>query len=774
MPTPEQQLAELANSLADDVVEALSAATPGDRQQLLEVLAVTAFANAYRDAGGTGAGMAKGTAFANAMTPALALLVPDGTANQHDRVTKMLAHGALNAATAAAAGPDTKFEWRTQRDDRVRDTHSAIEGQMRAAGDPFDVGGHPLMYPGQPVGPPEIWMNCRCFLAKSGSFVAAVEDVPGPDQIETPAPQQHTSTVVVARPQNPEGLAVEGGLPPEELHVTLGFYGETAELDPEVLRLLEVFVANHALQTDATVAGRAMIGFDDPQAVVLLLESPALAEARATLEKVAKPDMTHPHFTPHMTLGYGIDLPQEHPDSVTLDRMELWKGDDRFAGPPAEAVPRETEEPEIVARAFSTDERDKLADKGHAMDDGSFPIANEQDLRNAIQAIGRAKDPEAAKAHIRKRASALGLSELIPESWQNRTADGTELTAAPGTHDAPGWITNPRETQRLRTYWTREEGAAKIGWGSPGDLTRCAEFLSEYVEPNYVWGTCQNLHFEALGYWNPESEGGHDASLADINAAITAAFGTAHDLEDPVLPSLSLFEDPQLEGPTPQTIRAAGDYLEYVGHLAAWGTCHTGISGECVQAPRTASGYAHFRLGEVETDGGFVPVGHITIGTGHAPTNLSASDTVAHYDNTGTVAADVAVGEDEYGIWAHGIVRPGLSDDQVHALRAGVPSGDWRRLGGNLELVAALTVNVPGFPIPRPELAAAAGRDLALVAAGVVTMYPSGIDEDRVVVAVNRALDEREARRARAVRAAAVSQTLNTERVDRLLALVES
>jgi len=51
------------------------------------------------------------------------------------------------------------------------------------------------------------------------------------------------------------------------------------------------------------------------------------------------------------------------------------------------------------------------------MPDGSFPIVTLQDLKNAIKAHGRAKNPEAAKAHIKKRARALGHTELIPKNW---------------------------------------------------------------------------------------------------------------------------------------------------------------------------------------------------------------------------------------------------------------------------------------------------------------------------------------------------------------------
>lgn len=71
----------------------------------------------------------------------------------------------------------------------------------------------------------------------------------------------------------------------------------------------------------------------------------------------------------------------------------------------------------ILAREFSQEERERLAEKGHALPDGSYPIVTREDLENAIQAIGRAKDPAAAKRHIKKRARALGLEELIPEEW---------------------------------------------------------------------------------------------------------------------------------------------------------------------------------------------------------------------------------------------------------------------------------------------------------------------------------------------------------------------
>ena len=72
-----------------------------------------------------------------------------------------------------------------------------------------------------------------------------------------------------------------------------------------------------------------------------------------------------------------------------------------------------------IKRMYSREQRESMAESGEAMEDGSFPIADEADLKNAIQAHGRAKDVAAAKAHIVKRAKELGLEEMIPEGFMD-------------------------------------------------------------------------------------------------------------------------------------------------------------------------------------------------------------------------------------------------------------------------------------------------------------------------------------------------------------------
>jgi len=178
------------------------------------------------------------------------------------------------------------------------------------------------------------------------------------------------------------------------------------------------------------------------------------------------------------------------------------------------------------------------------------------------------------------------------------------------------------------------------------------------------------------------------------------------------------FTDPQLTGPTPPQFQDMGGQTRTFGHIATWKTCHIGFQDRCVTAPKSRSGYSYFHVGSVETDKGRLPAGKLTLGGGHADTRAGFQAAVAHYDDTGAAVADVVIGEDKHGIWYSGIVRPGLSQAQLDEFAASPLSGDWRRVGGQLELVAALAVNTPGFPIPqvREDNAGA----FALVAAGMV------------------------------------------------------
>lgn len=198
------------------------------------------------------------------------------------------------------------------------------------------------------------------------------------------------------------------------------------------------------------------------------------------------------------------------------------------------------------------------------------------------------------------------------------------------------------------------------------------------------------------------------------HATVTAA-------SQPTTPPSAWFADPGLHEPSPLAVTEDG----YVyGHLASWGVCHASEPagpGTCVTAPSSETGYSRFHTGTLVTsDNRTISVGKVTMGTNHAPSTSNPKATAAHYDHTGTAVADVRAGEDAHGIWVAGALRPEVTDEQIRALRASPLSGDWRKVDGNLELHAALAVNVPGFPIPRPAGMVSSGELSTIVASGMV------------------------------------------------------
>jgi 8-oxo-dGTP pyrophosphatase MutT (NUDIX family) len=177
-------------------------------------------------------------------------------------------------------------------------------------------------------------------------------------------------------------------------------------------------------------------------------------------------------------------------------------------------------------------------------------------------------------------------------------------------------------------------------------------------------------------------------------------------------PTKALIPEEPLPGPTPFSVKDDGTAD---GHLALWASCHIGYPG-CVKPPQEDS-FDFYNLGDAVTaDGRHVGVGKVTIGTGHAGADLSWRTAAAHYDNSGTTAAVAHASRDRWGIRLASVLT---TEDGKHIdeLRRSPLSGDWRRINGQLRLVASLGVNVPGYPIPR-----------ALVAGGDVQSMFVGFD----------------------------------------------
>lgn len=244
----------------------------------------------------------------------------------------------------------------------------------------------------------------------------------------------------------------------------------------------------------------------------------------------------------------------------------------------------------------------------------------------------------------------------------------------------------------------------------------------------------------------------------------------------PLSPPAEWFDDPKLPGPTRVKITDDGRVF---GHLGQLGVCHTGYSNVCITLPDSKTNYARFHQGDVIcANGERIPVGKITLGTGHAGTSLAMRAAVEHYDNTGTVVAVVRAGRDSHGDWVAGSLVAGLDPARVAELRRSPLSGDWRYCQevGGLELIAALAVNSPGFPVTEVKN----GVQFSMTAAGMIGEdVPVSVliadaeqaEEANSAVTVSAVADEVQAREGRTERLATILAVQQMGRVERLARL---
>lgn len=176
----------------------------------------------------------------------------------------------------------------------------------------------------------------------------------------------------------------------------------------------------------------------------------------------------------------------------------------------------------------------------------------------------------------------------------------------------------------------------------------------------------------------------------------------------PLAPPREWFDAPEPDQPEPLTVEADG---RVHGHLALWDACHSGFTSgqfaECVRPPRSRTGYREFHLGALETaEGEMISIGRVVTAGGHAGMVASMQEAQRHYDNTQAVGAFVRARDGRHGIYLSGAVRSDAPPEVIRDMRANPPSGDWRGLNGNLEMIAALSVPVPGYQTPQLALTA--------------------------------------------------------------------
>jgi hypothetical protein len=101
-------------------------------------------------------------------------------------------------------------------------------------------------------------------------------------------------------------------------------------------------------------------------------------------------------------------------------------------------APRPADDPALDAEKheFSAAEREKDAEAGVAMPDGSYPIRNAMDVENAVRDFNRSGKKPDVKAHIIARAKAVGAENALPEDWKETADKAAAPSVAPNALNA--------------------------------------------------------------------------------------------------------------------------------------------------------------------------------------------------------------------------------------------------------------------------------------------------------------------------------------------------
>lgn len=614
---------------------------------------------------------------------------------------------------------------------------------------------------------------------------------------------EHTGGMIALVPSVTDlgRLAIEGGDPPEELHLTLAYLGDDLTgIDDDARQRLTHGVerlASRLAPVEASVFAHAAFNPNgdehDPCAVYIVNGVPgsAVGDARYAGTSAladAMPD-PYPNFIPHVTAGYGLDVGTlTYTGPVVFDHVRLAIAGDVNDYPLTGATQEDTVTEETMADTNGIPVSfPVLAVEGLSTSDGRYIEPGALDHRPLpLPILAQTQTPVGGGGHdgahvigridtMRRVPGPSVVSKVTGKPFPDGTfvweGSGYIDPSAPATNLAEkGYLTgNSVDLSEVEAFIEEDpdnppvddsaEGGMKIG-GPSGERMRLTKgviaattlvpipaFADAYMLLNgeHV-AAATGLAASATPSWR-SSELGDDTCLP---CAAIASDDTEWDrvltasADDGTLPPIDWFRDPVLPGPTPLTIDDDG---RVYGHLAAWNTCHTGFTGRCVIAPRSRTDYAYFRTGarrvfdpEAGDNGEPVQIGigKLTVvldtaNDGHAGDRLAAMPAAAHYDNAACAVADVEVGEDVHGVWVAGAVRPTATREQIDALLAAPLSGDWRPINGHLELVAALGVNTPGFPLPRARVAS--GAVVSLVAAGAVPRPAPTVPSDEDAMA---------------------------------------
>ncbi|MFC9280971.1 NUDIX domain-containing protein [Streptomyces collinus] len=124
---------------------------------------------------------------------------------------------------------------------------------------------------------------------------------------------------------------------------------------------------------------------------------------------------------------------------------------------------------------------------------GKQPSAQAQQFAAGVMNTYAALGGQEAKS---ARATVATARALLPR-FQHKSARTTVAEAKA----AGGMDKNRGDAEQLRHWYVRGEGAAQIGWGTPGDFDRCVGIAGRHMSPDNAKGYCNLRHKDALGIY---------------------------------------------------------------------------------------------------------------------------------------------------------------------------------------------------------------------------------------------------------------------------------
>jgi len=377
--------------------------------------------------------IAEGLAAGEAI-PTIAARVRDAAQVTEPRarvIARTESHGARNTVNAATvrrvasafAQPDAfKRRWQAANDDRTRESHRRADGQTVGMNEPFRVGRASLDFPGDPSGPAEETVNCRCtmltivdteVLPLGGT--GATLTLRASKDADT---AEHTGAMIALAPTEADAqrLALAGFETAEELHLTLAYLGEGADWSIEQQTALIDALAPVVAEVSGVIEGDAFgvnhwkPNGDDP-CWVLGVGGEGLAAVHDAVWEALNAQggpvpENHTPWIPHVCLAYArqaelFEALVQRTGPITFDRLRV-----AFAGDNTYLTLGEA----LSAAAYQEDEAMpwSIVEGDERCDAGEFAVVKDED--------GELEGCHATREEAEAQLAALNASENEADS----------------------------------------------------------------------------------------------------------------------------------------------------------------------------------------------------------------------------------------------------------------------------------------------------------------------------------------------------------------------